>query len=416
MHNALKMNRSECAEKPATLVLGVSSVGKSTFIQHSIRNGALAPTAPVIFAHTLVGESAAVPQAAVIHYNMLNPYHNNADNSGRRIESDPAIMRIIDTAPALRAAVLVAKKSTLMRRILVRNHIEHPDSDQYSYPNASVFDFVCRIEPAEIYRRWFSFLEEHGIPYEIISTESDTYQSVATVEAAIELLETSEQSPFSEADTVSALKNFNFNYQRFSKLRGAPMGGDDRTGTLREISPYIEGPSILDIGCGEGFFCFSLEQAGFGPITGTELKKDRFLTANAIKIVTGSRCELRLRDILADTSVEQFDTVLLLNVIHHLRDPISAIRRAASLCRKRLILEFPTLTDQKFSATFKGVLPRNDALPLIGVSSLPGQDQTFLFSPEAIRRICLDHDDLFSGVTILPSPTSPDRRIAICQK
>lgn len=410
------MNELEKSANAATLVLGVSSVGKSTFIDRATRQGGLPSSVPVVFAHTLTDQSTPLPENAIIHYNMLNPYQNNADHFSRRIESEPAIMRVITTVPTLKTTVLVAKKSTLMKRILTRKHIEHFHSGASRYPSALIFDFVCRRDLVEIYGRWFSFLEQHCIPYDILSTEESSYNPIESAEAAIELLRSSDTTPLSETEAISALENFSFDYQSFAGLEGASPGAADRSPTFRAISPYIEGPSILDIGCGEGFFSFSLERAGYGPIVGTEIKKTRFLTASAIKVATGSRCEFKLLDVFDGTFNDMHDTVLMLNVLHHLRDPISALKRAAKLCRKNLILEFPTLADSKFSATFDGARTYDDAMPLIGVSSLPGQDQTYLFSPEAIRRIYRDHDDLFSWIDFFPSPLSPERRIAVCWK
>ena len=60
------------------------------------------------------------------------------------------------------------------------------------------------------------------------------------------------------------------------------------------------------------------------------------------------------------------DVVLMLNVIHHLKNPAYALRCAARLCQRVLIIEFPTLTDPKFNATVATLPPELNRLPLIG--------------------------------------------------
>ncbi len=89
----------------------------------------------------------------------------------------------------------------------------------------------------------------------------------------------------------------------------------------------------------------------------------------------------------------------MLNVIHHLKEPIKAIRKASILCQEKLIIEFPTLLDQKFQSTVKeNNLSLQNSLPLIGVSLLNKFDQTFLFSEKAIYRILCEYDTLFTIV------------------
>jgi hypothetical protein len=102
--------------------------------------------------------------------------------------------------------------------------------------------------------------------------------------------------------------------------------------------------------------------------------------------------------------------------VHHLKEPVQALRGLAAITRERMIIEFPTLADSKFRKAsdirFAFLLNR---LPLIGVSSMPRADQTFVFTPQAIKMILLDHEALFARIEILRSPT-PGRAIAICHK
>ena len=136
----------------------------------------------------------------------------------------------------------------------------------------------------------------------------------------------------------------------------------------------------------------------------------------------GLEVEFLQRDILSQPLDEQFDYVCLLNVIHHLDEPIRAIHQLAAIARELLVIEFPTFEDPKFRKTTRIRFPkRYNRLPLIGVSSKRATSkkadggQTFVFSPDAITRILQDHRPLFSQIKIIDSPVS-GRKIALCRK
>lgn len=209
-----------------------------------------------------------------------------------------------------------------------------------------------------------------------------------------------------------------FPYHRVELPYGLHTPGRDRSATRDLIfPPSLAGRSVLDVGCALGYFCFEAEKRGAARVLGTELKADRFRQAGLLRDALGSRVEFQQRDILAEPPAEPFDYVCFLNVIHHLPEPVSALRQLAALTRERLIVEFPTLADARFrrgsGLRFPWLFAR---LPLIGVSSMgPDIEQTFVFTPAAIRRILQDHRPLFAKVEFTPSPM-PGRMIALCTK
>ncbi len=209
-----------------------------------------------------------------------------------------------------------------------------------------------------------------------------------------------------------------FPYHRVELPHGLHTPGQDRSATRDLIFPdSLAGLSVLDVGCALGYFCFEAEKRGAARVVGTELKENRFRQACLLRDVLGSRVEFQARDILSEPPGEQFDYVCLLNVIHHLREPMSALRRLAELTRGCLLIEFPTFADEKFRKSAGIRFPwLYDRLPLIGVSSASHEtDQTFVFTPAAIRRVLQDHRRLFEKVEILDSPM-PGRKIARCTK
>ncbi len=399
------------------LVLGISSVGKSSYIKRRLEGDRSTRIFLAYELQTTGADAALDAQDSIVHYNMLLPWNNDADTYRASLRLEPTITALLQRKARLSATVLVARPATIAKRILLREeHEPELRPGGHRYPVEAIFDFVSRVPASEVYDLWFDLLAQQQIPFQIVSTENRTYAPVATLADARRILQSPARIDYSEAERTKALGNFSYAYQKLDWIGGVNGTGADRGPTLAAIRPYLTGASALDIGCGPGFFCFSLERLGFADVVGTELKKDRFLAACGIREVIGSRCRFAFRDVFSEPFARTFDTVLLLNVLHHVTDPIGALRQASRMCAQRLIVEFATLSDPKFAATWPGQTQHDNAMPLIGVSLLSQQDQTYLFTHEALRRICLDHAKLFSRIEFLPSPMSPDRSIAICTK
>ncbi len=224
-------------------------------------------------------------------------------------------------------------------------------------------------------------------------------------------------SEYTKEDLEKLLAEHRFEYHRIDLPWGLHTSGRDRSTTRDLIFPAsLAGKTILDVGCALGYFCFEAEARGAAKVIGTELKEKRFRDALLLKDIKGSKVEFFQRDIFTDPLDQQFDYVLFLNVIHHLRDPLQAISRLSSMALNRLIIEFPTFEDQKFKRTAHVRFPFfYHRLPLIGVSSRTKADQTFVFTPRAMRSMLLDDELLFKRVEILRSPMQ-GRAIAICHK
>src|SRR6185503_15873090 len=111
--------------------------------------------------------------------------------------------------------------------------------------------------------------------------------------------------------------------------------GRDRSSTRDLIfRESLAGKSVLDVGPALGYFCFEAEARGAARVVGVEVREDRYQDAMLLKEIKGSNVEFLLRDIVLDPLHEPFDFVLLLNVVHHLREPFRAIRQLASIARE----------------------------------------------------------------------------------
>lgn len=391
------------------IVLGPSSVGKSTYISNLLDRGMLSIDTEIILAYDLERRfSLARGNSCLIHYNLLRPFENDIKNFPASILRDPLVDRLFDPEVVSGVDMLVARRATIAKRVLLRKVVEPKlGVESVNYPWEMIYEFISSIELVEFYEPWFSFLGDRGIPMRFISTEDESYTILPSVDVAKEVLTSTEAETYSEAERHYVLSRFKFPYQG--------LEGADCDRTLRLIKPFLQGSSLLDVGCAEGFFCFEAERLGFAEVFGIDIKRDRFLAACAYRDVTGSGCEFRLRDALTLPNDKSFDVVLVLNVLHHLEDPIGALRILAGRSRNCLIIEYPTLSDPKFSATVGRSTHGLNDLPLVGVSLLDEKDQTFVFTDSAIRRLLLDNMKAVRGIEFFESPRAVGRRIAICK-
>jgi SAM-dependent methyltransferase len=411
-HSKLSMNRP-------VLVLGPSSVGKSSYIS-ARRYGAHGNPAPVVMGTELDAHRAMSPAGPcpVIHYNMLHPFEGRVSNADRSLEELKPLRHVFEKLGRVDVDILVAKPATLIKRALLRTKIEPGLRSHHGrYPSLVFVEFFLRADLPSIYRRWVDYLWDNCEDVRFLSTEGGDYRELGGLGEAVQILSDPSPVEYSEEERRVALKWVRTTYQDMGSL-GIDVekaGGTSRQATFGAIRPHVRGTSVLDVGCAQGFFCFALAGMGKQPVVGTELKHDRFMAAAVVNEVTGRRCEFHLRDIAKEPLGRTFDTVLLLNVLHHMPDPVGGLRACAGHCRERLIIEMVTPEDRIFRSSLErgAVLPKG---PFIGVSLLKEKDQTFVFTEEALRRVLVSVLALFERVEFYPSPISATRRIAVCTK
>ena len=134
------------------------------------------------------------------------------------------------------------------------------------------------------------------------------------------------------------------------------LGNGVRTPGLYDPAPKLHrygipddltGKTVCDIGSWDGFFSFEAERRGAARVLAT----DSFVWGGntwgskagfeLVREVTGSRVEDKTIDVLdlSPEAVGTFDVVLFLGVLYHMRYPMLAVDRVASICTERLILE-----------------------------------------------------------------------------
>ena len=126
-------------------------------------------------------------------------------------------------------------------------------------------------------------------------------------------------------------------------------GVDDSAARLRRLRlpSDLSGRTVLDVGAWDGFFSFEAERRGAARVVATDsyawrgegwAGKRGFELAREL---LGSRVEDREVDVLelSPEVVGSFDVVLFLGVLYHMRHPLLALERVASVTRELLVLE-----------------------------------------------------------------------------
>ncbi len=106
----------------------------------------------------------------------------------------------------------------------------------------------------------------------------------------------------------------------------------------------LTGKSVLDIGAWDGFFSFECERRGASRVLAIDTYawevhgKDGFLLAHSVLNSKVESMRLAAED-LDPQAIGQFDVVLFLGVLYHLRSPISVLDRLRAITRGTLICE-----------------------------------------------------------------------------
>jgi tRNA (mo5U34)-methyltransferase len=136
---------------------------------------------------------------------------------------------------------------------------------------------------------------------------------------------------------------------------GVVTNGENQTAEklqMLRLPPRMDGWSVLDIGAWDGFFSFECERRGAGRVvavdpacwSGPPWGPNGWGTSRPFELARralGSGVEDRDIDLLdiAPETIGTFDLVLFLGLFYHLRNPWLYLERAASVCRRLLVVE-----------------------------------------------------------------------------
>jgi tRNA (mo5U34)-methyltransferase len=101
----------------------------------------------------------------------------------------------------------------------------------------------------------------------------------------------------------------------------------------------MTGKTVLDIGCNAGFYSLRLHARG-ARVTGIEHDPHYLRQARFAASELGADIEYHLMDVYdVDRLGRQFDYVLFMGVLYHLRYPLYALDKVARLPRERLVFQ-----------------------------------------------------------------------------
>lgn len=235
----------------------------------------------------------------------------------------------------------------------------------------------------------------------------------------------------SKAEVEKFLSETKFSgYQSLPLPHGLRVPGRDRSRAVNFYLSDVSDKALLDVGTYYGMYpCEAMERAASRAV-GIELDPERYAIAKRISELNGSKYNIiqsRVEDLALE---ERFDIVLFLNVLHHVLDPIKAVKRVAKLSRDKVIIEFCLPWDPEYLewlgrakgkrlgralAIAKASLIKLacKGLPMMAVGNRE-YHRTFYFSPEAFENIFVLHHKVFKSIQFLPSPSNAYRHVAIC--
>lgn len=122
---------------------------------------------------------------------------------------------------------------------------------------------------------------------------------------------------------------------------GSPVGWRySFSGTkLEYLKKYVVGKTVLDIGCGKGWYSVFLKDRGFD-VYALDIEKQ--FEDERINFTLASAQTLPYPD-------HSFDTVLMWDVLEHIEDEQLILQHVARVCRKRLILSVPNQDDRNLN-------------------------------------------------------------------
>jgi tRNA (mo5U34)-methyltransferase len=92
------------------------------------------------------------------------------------------------------------------------------------------------------------------------------------------------------------------------------------------IPSNLSGKSVLDIGCNGGFYSLEMKRRGAARVVGIDSDAGYLAQARFAAAVSGAEIEFRELDVYHIEELrEQFDLVLFMGVLYHLRHPLLAL-------------------------------------------------------------------------------------------
>jgi tRNA (mo5U34)-methyltransferase len=141
----------------------------------------------------------------------------------------------------------------------------------------------------------------------------------------------------------------------------------------------LTGKSVIDIGCSDGFYSFECERRGASRVLAVDNFSSIYIDApsgfHTAHEILSSRVEFLQSDLfdLDARVVGQFDLVLFLGVLYHLRHPLLGLERLVPLCNGQLIVETEVMQATTRRARLAEAIGGKQAVPYV-MRFLPIED------------------------------------------
>jgi SAM-dependent methyltransferase len=236
-----------------------------------------------------------------------------------------------------------------------------------------------------------------------------------------------------EVETFLAETKFS-GYQEVPLPHGLRVPGLSRKKRADQVFAMdVAGRTVLDVGTSYGVFPYEAMSRGAVSAVGLEPNPKTHAVAKRIAELHGDRWEIRqtrVEDLGAD---ESFDVVLFLNVLHHVTDPVEAVRRLLRVCNEMMVIEFclpddpeyleqlsapgePLTRGRRWRARVKSLMlrPALSQIPAMAVGNWV-YHRTFYFSRAAFDNLFRLHLGFFDEIDFAPSVSGKRRVVAHCR-
>lgn len=125
----------------------------------------------------------------------------------------------------------------------------------------------------------------------------------------------------------------------------------------------MAGLRALDIGCSDGYFTFELERRG-AAVTAIDFVPETYTGFATARKILGSNAEYRMDNVynLSPESYGQFDVVLFMGVLYHLRKPLAALDAIRSVMKPGALLFVGTMMIDEYFLLPDGTVTTLDAI------------------------------------------------------
>ena len=207
-------------------------------------------------------------------------------------------------------------------------------------------------------------------------------------------------------------------FTKTESVSGEPA--DHPAGVWRTISKCLPqdltGKTVLDVGCNAGFYSIEAKRRGAQRVLGVDGQRQHVRQASFVRQVLGLDIEYRRINVYDLTShrVGEFDVVLALGLLYHLKHLVLAIENLYEVTGDLLIIETAIMPPARTPDPFEHMLGRLH--PLVYIDNPPqAKEQVFnWFLPSVSALEALLRNTGFSDVQVIE--VKNERAVVMCRK